>query len=207
VTPAEAVFTYTREAGDARYVLVVNDHRQSGPQYEKWKVTLNAIGRKPHEPLRDQGLAQDVQVTVPAGLALYDVLKHRRLDATPIGVRQRASLTLEPGGAAVIAAFPRPLKQLVVTAPSRLTRGNEATVALQVLDESGRAAPGRQMAEVRVLRPDGQAWSGQQRYRRIVDGRLSMPLRLPRSAQPGEWRIEVLEWTSGLRATATVNVE
>lgn len=207
VTPAESVFTYTREAGDARYVLVVNDHRQSGPQYEKWKVMLNAIGRKAHEPLRDQGLAQDIQVTLPAGLALYDVLKHRRLETTSVGRQQRASLTLEPGGAAVIAAFPRPLKQLALTVPSRLARGNEATIALQVLDDAGRPAPGRQLAEIRITRPDGQVWSGQQRYRRIIDGRLSMPLRLPRSAQPGAWRVEVREWTSGLRAAATVNVE
>ncbi len=207
VTPAESVFTYTRQAGEARYVLVVNDRRQSGPQYEKWRVMLNAIGRKPLEPLRDQGLAQDVQVTFPTGLALYDVLKHRRLDAVSVGGRQRVSVALEPGGAAVIAAFPRSLKQVVVTAPGRLVRGNEATIAVQVLDDTGRPVPGRQLAEIRVTRPNAQPWEGQQRYRRIVDGSLSLPLRLPRSAQQGAWRVEVLEWTSGLRSTATVIVE
>jgi len=202
VTPPDSVFTYTREAGPARYLFVINDRRQSGPQYEKWKVNLNAIGLKTTEPLRDQGLPQEVQVSVPAGMALYDVLAHRRLEAAPADGRQRLTVHLEPGGAALIAAFPQPLAKLELIAPERVAPGTEATLSLRVFDASGQPAQGRQLAEVRVTGPDGKPWGGVQHYRRIADGRLVLPLRLPLSAARGTWRVDVLEWTSGLRAAS-----
>jgi hypothetical protein len=206
VTPAESVFTYVREAGPSRYVLVINDHRQSGPQFAKWKVMLNALGRKPQEPLRDEGLPLDARVTVPAGFALYDVLKHRRLAAAADGGRQRLSIHLAPGGAAALAAFPRPIQGVIVAAPDRAAPGSESLVSVQVLDDTGAPVPGRQLAEIRVTAADGQPWPGVQRFRRITDGRLSLPLRLPLTAPCGIWRVEVLEWTSGLRAVAQMTV-
>ena len=207
VTPAESVFTYVREAGPSRYVLVINDHRQSGPQFTKWKVMLNALGRKPLEPLRDEGLALDTRITVPTGFALYDVLKHRRLRATADGRRQRVSIHLDPGGAAVLAVFPRAIKAVVVAAPDRMVPGTESLVSVQVSDDTGAPIPGRQLAEIRVTGADGQPWPGVQRYRRITDGRLLLPLRLPLTAPCGMWRVEVLEWTSGLRAMAQMTVQ
>jgi hypothetical protein len=200
VQPAESVFTYTREAGPARYLFVVNDHRQSGPQYQQWHVMLNALGRKPLEPLRDQGLAQDVDVTVPAGMALYDVLKHQRLAPTAAGAKQRVSVHLEPGWAAVIAALPRAIEKVALTLPDRLAPGADAQLQIRVQDNAGQPGAGRQLAEIRVTAPDARPWPGVQRYRRIVDGRLSVPLRLPLTADRGTWRVEVVEWLSGLRA-------
>lgn len=61
----------------------------------------------PHEPLRDRGLPQEVQVSTPAGFAVYDVLSHHRLDATLADGRQSFMVHLEPGCAAVLAALPR----------------------------------------------------------------------------------------------------
>lgn len=207
VSPVDPVFTYTREAGPARYLFVINDHRESGPQYEKWRITLNTIGRTPTEPLRDRGLPQDVRVSIPAGHAVYDVLRHRLLAGAPEGDRQSFMLQLDPGGAAVLAAFPVPLARLALDSPARLAPGAAGEVRLAVLDAAGRPVPGRQLAEFRVVRPDGQAWAGVERYRRISDGALVMPLRLPFTAMPGTWRIEALEWVSGLRAERQLTVE
>jgi hypothetical protein len=206
VTPAEQVFTYVRECGPSRYLLVINDHRRSGPQFARWQVMLNALGRKPLEPLRDEGLPLDTSVTVPAGFALYDVLKHGRLEATAEGRRQRLAVHLEPGGAAVLAAFPRPINQVVLVAPGRAAPGTELPLSVRVIDDAQAPVPGRQLAEIRVTSPDGQPWPGVDRYRRITDGQLSLPLRLPLTAPCGRWRVEVLEWTSGLRAVAEVAV-
>jgi len=206
VSPPESVFTYTRQAGPTRYLFVINDRRQPGPQYQKWHVMLNALGRKPLEPLRDEGLAQDVSVTVPAGLTLYDVLQHRRLDAKPAGTHQQLAVHLEPGGAAVIAAFPRPMAKLDLTAPGRVAPGTEAMLSLRVLDDAGQAVPGRQLAEIRVTRPDGQSWPGIQRYQRIDDGRRSLPLLL-RSPPSRHVAIGSPRMEFGLTAAARVVVD
>jgi len=206
-TPADSVFTYAREAGPARYVFLINDHREPGPQYRRWNVMLNAIGSKPREPLRDRGLPQDVQGHVPAGVAVYDVLAHRRLATQPNGGRQSLAIHLEPGGAAVLAAFPRPLGRLHLQVPGQIARGTETTISLQVLDSAGQPVPGRQLAQITVTNPNGQQERGVQHYRRVTDGGLCVPFRLARTAVPGRWRVEVLEWISGLRATAELRVE
>ena len=200
VAPAKDVFTYTRQAGPARYLFVINDRRECGPQYEKWKVMLNGVTRKPSEPLRDKGLPQDVLVSVPAGLAVYDVLAHRRLEGKPRGTSQDLTISLEPGGAAVLAALPHAIAKLALACPQELCAGAEAELKLQLLDAQGQTIPGRQLAEIRVTQPDGQPWTGIARYRRIVDGRLSVPLRLPLTAQAGIWRVQVTEWVSGISA-------
>jgi len=207
VTPAEDVFTYTREAGPARYVFVINDRRECGPQYHKWKVMLNAITRKPSEPLRDKGLPQDVRISVPSGFAVYDVLAHRRLASKSDGTGQDIAVHLEPGGAAVLAAFPRAIEKVNFQCPAKLSAGTEAAIELEVLDAKDQPMPGRQLAEIRVTRPDAQPWTGVARYRRIVDGRVSVPLRLPLTAEHGTWRVEVMEWVSGMHAERQFVVE
>jgi len=207
VTPADPVFTYTREAGPARYLFLINDHREPGPQYEKWKVMLNAIGSVPHEPLRDQGLPQDVQVSIPAGFAVYDVLSHRQMSGTSAEGRQSFTVHLEPGGAAVLAAFPRPIGKLRLQIPARIPPGTEATLSVKVLDNAGQPQPGRQLAAITITKPDGQRWHGAQQYRRITNGALSVSLRLPLTAARGTWKVEVMEWISGLRETAEFAVD
>lgn len=202
VAPADKVFTYTREDGPARWLFIVNDHRRSGPQQRQWNVRVNAIGRMTLEPLRDEGLPQDVTVTLPQGFALYDVLGHRRLTASDAGGRAELTIHLEPGGAALVAALPRALKRLKIRVPERIQTGREAVATLEVLDEAGQAAPGRQLAEIRVTQPDGRPWAGVDRYRRVLAGKLDLPLRLPVEARPGAWKLEILEWTSGLRTEA-----
>ena len=77
VTPAERVFTYTRQAGEARYVFVVNDHRQPGPQQQKWQVTVNAIGRKTLEPLREVALVPDRHLELPQDVPQFHLLPYR----------------------------------------------------------------------------------------------------------------------------------
>jgi len=207
VTPAKDVFTYTREAGPARYVFVINDRRECGPQYDKWKVTLNAITRRPNEPLRDKGLPQDVRVGIPSGFAVYDVLAHRRIEGKSNSTGQDFAVHLEPGSAAVLAAFPKSIERVTLRCPAKLATGTEAAIELEVLDAKDQPIPGRQLAEIHVTRPDGQPWAGVARYRRIVDGHVSVPLRLPLSAEHGTWHVEATEWISGMRTVRQFAVE
>jgi hypothetical protein len=78
---------------------------------------------------------------------------------------------------------------------------------LEVLDAKDQPISGRQLAEIHVTKPDGQPSTGVSRYRRIVDRRVSVPLRLPLNAEHGTWRVEVLEWVSGMRAVQQFVVE
>lgn len=202
VSPSDRVFSYTREAGAARYVFVINDHREPGPQFERWKVTLPNDGGG---PLRDRGLPQEVTLSVPAGFALYDVLAHRRLDAQLHQGRQTCQLTLAPGAAAVVAALPAAVASLDLPVPGRIAPGSETNLLLTLRDESDRPPAGRQLAEVTVTSPSGP-WCGTQRYQRIQDGQRIIPLRLPLTATPGQWRIRVQEWVSGLEVEKVFEV-
>jgi hypothetical protein len=207
VTPAEEVITYTREAGPARYLFLVNDRREPGPQQEKWNITLNGITRQPSEPLRDRGLPQEVKVSIPTGFAVYDVLAHRRLEGTPDKRGQGFAVHLKAGGAVVLAAFPSPIAKVDLRCPTELSAGTEAAIEMHVQDAENRPVPGRQLAEIRILRPDGQPWSGIPRYRRVVDGHVTVPLRLPLTAQPGTWRLDITEWVSGIRVEKAFAVD
>ena len=207
VTPVDDVFTYTREAGPTRYLFVINDRREPGPQQERWNVMLNAIGRTPNEPLRDRGLSHTVRVSIPEGLAVYDVLSHSRVTGVPEAGQQNLDVSLAPGGAAVLAAFPRPIGRLDLRTPQRMSPGQEATMDLTVLDTKIQPVPGRLLAEIRVARPDGERWAGVPRFRRIVDGKLTIPLRLPLTAERGAWKVVLREWVSGLHAEARFVVE
>ena len=207
VTPSDDVFTYTRDAGKARYLFVINDRREPGPQQQRWDVKLNAIGRAKNEPLRDRGLPHRVNVSLPAGLAVYDVLSHSPVTGTAENGRQVLNVSLGPGGAALLATFPHPIAELNVRTPRKLAPGQEATINLTVLDTEQRPVPGRLLTEIQVTRPSGEIWTGVSRYRRIIDGKLSVPLRLPLTAEQGTWQVTVLEWVSGLREKTQFSVE
>ena len=204
VEPHDQVFTYTRACGAARYLFVINDHRVPGPQQERFKITQMAADGG--GPLRDRGLPQDVTVTVPAGLALYDVLKHEAIKPQAQGGKQQFALRLEPGAAALIAALPQAIARVAVDLPAALKPGTEGLLRVRVLDKLSKPVPGRQLVEVKVTSPAGQ-WPGVQRYTRVENGALDLPLRLPLAAAQGEWRVEVREWVSGMTASRPVRVE
>lgn len=203
VDPADRVFTYTREAGPARYLFIINDHREAGPQYERFKIEqMPADGGG---PLRDRGLPQDVTVTVPAGMALYDVLGHEAIEARADGNKQQFRLSLKPGAAAVIALLPQPVARLAVSLPAALKPGTEALLKVRVLDRSGKPIEGRQLVELKVTTPQGE-WKGVQRYTRVENGSLDLPLRVPLTAG-GQWQVEVREWLSGQQAQKVCEVK
>jgi len=203
VEPADQVFTYTRECGPARVLFIINDHREPGPQQERFKITQMAADGG--GPLRDRGLPQEVAVTVPAGLALYDVLAHRALAAQPQGGKQRVTLTLAPGAAAVIACLPQAIARVAVELPSTLKPGTESLLKVRALDKLGKSVAGRQLVEVKVTSPEGE-WKGVQRYTRLDNGVLDLPLRLPLTAAKGAWQVEVREWLSGTLVQRSIAV-
>jgi hypothetical protein len=200
VEPANQVFTYTREAPGlgkdvaARYLFIINDHREPGPQYDQFRVNL--MPADGGGPLRDKGLPTDVTVSLPAGYALYDVLAHKPIQAELRAGLQVFPIHLEPGAAAVIAAVRQPVARLEATLPATVRAGSEALLNLQVLDAQGKPVQGRQLAEVQVTSPAGP-WMGTQRYARITNGQLAIPLRLPLTARAGTWTVSVTEWVSG----------
>jgi hypothetical protein len=187
----------------ARYIFLINDNREPGPQYDRFKVNL--IPADGGGPLRDKGLPTDLILTVPKGFALYDVLSHKPLTATVVGAKQTVQVHLDPGAAAVIAALPQPIAKLKATLPAAIKPGTQANLDLQVLDASGRLVRGRQLAELKVTTPEGE-WPGVQRYLRINDGKLTVPIRLSMTAEPAQWRVEVTEWVSGRKVVREVAV-
>ena len=203
VTPTEQVYTTVREADGVRYLFVVNDHREPGPQYKRFKVTFNVGGRT--EPLRDRGLPLEAKITLPAGGVVYDVLAHAPVATTRVGARRQFTTRLAPGWAGVYAVLPRPIATVTATGAKATPPGSLMPIRIDVLDDRGKPAPGRQMVEVSVTSPKGP-WQGVARYHRVKAGRLVLPLRLSLSAPKGTWQVRVLEWVSGKRAAHAFTV-
>ena len=203
VEPAESVYSMVRKAGTARYLFVVNDHREPGPQYEQFKITFDVGGRK--EPLRDRGLPLDATVTVPAGRAVYDVLAHQQVQTESQGQSQTFSARLPAAWAGVYAVLPRPIASVSVTGAAVTPPGSYMPLQITICDDRGKLVEGRQLIEVSVTSPKGK-WPGTQQYRRVLDGKLTHPLRLPLTAPTGRWLVEVTDWLSGRRATLPFTV-
>lgn len=218
VTPADKVFVFVREApGPAttrgrtaarvpRYLFLINDHREPGPQYERWQTELSPVDGP--GPLRDRGLPQEVTVTVPSGYALYNVLTHEPFKATVQGQEASFSVRLDPGAAAVIACLPTALARLEVSVPAALQAGTATELTLQVLDAAGRPLAGRQLVELALTGP-GQTspWPGLQRYLRLTDGQRKVALRLPLSMPRGAWQLSARDWLSGKTVVRTLQVK
>ena len=203
VEPAESVYTTVREAGPARYLFVVNDHREPGPQYDRFKIAFDVGGQK--EPLRDRGLPLDVTVAVPAEKVVYDVLAHERVQTQPQGRTQTFTAQLPAAWAGVYAVLPSPIASVSVTGAAATQPGSYMPVQITICNDRGEPVRGRQLVEMSVTSPKGK-WPGVQQYRRVLNGKLTQPLRLPLTAPEGRWSVEAMDWLSGKRATLTFTV-
>ena len=202
-TPAYAVgaegpvLTNVRETDGVQYVVVVNDLRRPGP-YTEW------TGNEAFQPY---GKAQTATVSIkaPAGSVLYECTRSRRLTPGVEDGRLAATVELPPHAGRVIAVYPREIKAIRIDTQRRYHPGRTAAIRVEILDDSGRTAPGRQVLRVEIRDPEGRLHDESGLYP-AVRGRADIPLRPALNEPAGAWSIRIEEQTSGVGASANLDV-
>ena len=192
------VFYNLRETGGVRYVSVVNDNRQEG-LYTQWTKNPNF---KPY------GKEQEatVWIKVPPGSVVYEFTGSKKLEAKADGDRLAVTVSLPPHAGRLLCVYPRELKQVRIDADAAFKRGQSGAIKVGVFDDQEKPAPGRQIVQVTVADPEGKAHDESGVYR-VENGAVQVPFRPARNDAAGEWKVTVVERTSGLTQTKAFKVE
>ena len=191
---SEDVMVYTKESGDARYVIAINN---------RWK-------ERPDIKLCDIGVAQKTMLKMREtrpGAAVYDVLEGRRVETTaePDGTL-RIPCELGPGAGRIYAVYPAAISEIQIPTDQPVVRGTLGTLEIRVLDAGEKTVAGRQGLQVEVKTPDGKIQDASGTYS-ADDGKAIIHLRPSLDDQKGPWKIVCQEIASGEKAEVAVTVE
>jgi hypothetical protein len=188
------------EVDGASYIGIVNNLRSRGPMY-------GHFGK-----VREQGVPQTARLRLDHALGSvpYDLIEHRRVPVQTVDDSMTLALALPPAGGRVIVLLPAPVQRIdlnasVVNADWGDHRGREIAVSARLVDPAGNTVPGCIPARLEITRPDGSA-SDFSRYVAFRRGGLSETVPIPVNTAPGTWRVEIVEFASGLRVSGTVPV-
>ncbi|NLO72497.1 MAG: LamG domain-containing protein, partial [candidate division WS1 bacterium] len=172
----DQAWLYEKLDGPARFIFIINDLRKPGALGDTHKLTNNFGTHS--GPLQDQGDEQTVSLTLPsvAGQVLYDLRRHVEV---PLPAGQPLQLNLASTDAAVLALLPARITRLRTQAPGSLPAGTEGLLRLAIVTEAGTPIQHRDVIELRATDAAGNAVD-LNRYFRVTNGRLDLPLRLPR---------------------------
>ena len=192
------VLLNVREYNGVKYVVVINNNRQSGA-YTRW---TNISLFKPY------GKAQKVKLYLKASKnsAVYEFIKSKRLPAKESGSYLVVDITLPPHSGRLVCVYPKAFKKIRITLPKKLRVGTSATIKIVLLDTSGTLIKGRQLVKIRVLDPAGKEHDETGIYR-LEDGKVDFAFRPALNEPAGQWRIEVIERTSALKASLLFEVK
>lgn len=199
---SDEAWLFDKSDGMARFVFIVNDRMTPGHLGRELGLKAN-LGTSTG-PLRDQGERQHVVLSVPtveSGTTLYDVRKHAALATT----NSQVELDLLPGDAALLAVLPQPIRDLDVALPRRLRAGDEDLLKITIRGADGRLIKHRDLVEVLLMGADGVPMA-LPRYHRVNQGKVEIPIRLPRTTAPGTAILTVTEWIAGQRATRELRI-
>ncbi len=193
IRPADAtsprVLTNSLDAGDVHYHFFVNDDRTYGPRFGKWKLRF------------ESGVPQTAAASVLAdeGVALYDALRRRRIDAQREGRRSVFTLRLPGAWGALVAAVPEPIEGVKIDAPSSAAAGKPVSLKVSVLGKSGQTIRGVLPLQVRVLDPLGRRteWD---RYTATREGVCTISFIPAINDAAGRWLVRVTDLLAGTSA-------
>jgi len=142
----------------------------------------------------DVDQAQTAKVRWPANTTAHDVLASKPL--------QSGTVSLLPGGGAIVALLPKPIAAVSVDAPAQCTQTEEATIAVRIAVADNIPATGVAPVQVTFLDPAGQVRREYGGSRVARDGVLDLRPSFALGDAPGEWTVLVRELFSGRSASA-----
>jgi hypothetical protein len=181
------IIVRTRRAGDALYVFVVNDKRESG----------SYVGQ--HGLVMENGLPSSGTVSLAQDSAhVYDLTQHRLI----VPNRDQAGLVswpvqLGPCDGKVYLVTTKPLLNLQVDLPEQATVDNTAKLQIQLT--TSQQAPFDAIVPVKLSLRDasGRHTEGTGHYA-ALKGKLDLDLSLAPNETPGTWEVEVEDLASGM---------
>ena len=182
------VIPYRRRFGSSDYIFAINDRREFG----------NYVG--PYKLVMEQGVDASAEFGVrrPSGF-VYDLVEHRRIDATSADGMTRWPVELEPGGGRLWLVTEKPVERLTIQASKEAIRASEYPIQALVTDSNGNNVDAVIPMEVRISDPDGRPaeFSG---FYGAPAGKLDLALTFATNDILGVWTIEARELASGLLA-------
>jgi hypothetical protein len=184
------------ERGDARYLFVVNDRREYGPRFGKWKT------------LQEKGLRQRVTVTLQdqRPVKLFDALSHTPIQAARQEGRLTFPLDLPPAGGRIIAILPSPPDRIEVVAPQQIKRGQTGEITVTLCDDKGKTCSGAYPVRL-VIRDAGGRENEYSRYGCAADGRFVLRFGPALNEPRGTWSVDVTDSCTGRQGKATIVVQ
>jgi hypothetical protein len=184
----------TCRSGDALYVFVVNDRRESGTY----------VGQ--HGLVMENGLPSSGMVTLPMQEAnVYDITRGTPVVPQRVGSDVTWRLDLDPCDGRIFMVTPKPLAELRVTAPETIKAGNPAEIAITIIDTKQAAVKAIVPVQVEVRDANGKPAEGSGYYG-AKDGTLGVKLDIAGNDNPGVWTVRVRELASRMEAVRYVRV-
>jgi hypothetical protein len=189
------IITRTRRSGDALYVFVVNDHRESG----------SYVGQ--HGLVMENGLPSKGTITLNQDSAsVYDLTTHSLIvpNRNPAGQLSWA-VNLGPGDGRIYMVTPKPLLRLDIDVPATATRGNVATISATITATDTTPVSAILPLHVSIQDANGVDAEGCGYYA-AEKGKLSVSLDLAPNEDAGAWQIKVRDLASGMESVKWMQV-
>lgn len=188
-------WTFIKDYKGVQYVTVVNNARRDGgcPQTELY---TNAW-------YRPMGAPQRIATHFNRPGFIYEYNAPKGLKA-----EKKAKLELDYAAAAarVFCVYPEPLVAPKIAVAERARDGKGLSLSVRMALKNGQRAPGRQVIRLTLTDDRGRVRDESGLYV-VEDGEVRVPVRFARTdGKPktgGNWRVEVLDLTSGLSSTMT----
>ncbi len=183
-----------RQYGRSDYVFVLNDRRTFG----------DYVGH--HGRVMEKGLPLEGTVTVrQPGAAVYDLVAHRPVPASPQKDGVAFDVTLGPGAGGVFLVTPQRIDRVELEVPRQALLGQAVPVELRVVDPDGQPLDAVVPVRLEVLDPQGRP-AEPTGYYGAASGRLKLKLELARNDVPGRWTVRATELASGRKTERTLTV-
>jgi len=193
-TGARHVFCNLLTAGEANYLVAVNDLRAPGRFYGHFGRVL------------EKGVAQTADFELDAGLGAvaYELLACRKVPLVKKGEHTNTCcLELGPAGGNVVVLLPAAIKKLSVQVDTAvLAERGEITVRAKLSDRRKQGVPGIIPARIEIIRPDGQH-DDLSHFGAFVDGELLLTLPMALNGPAGRYKVEITELANGRQDSAS----
>ncbi len=185
------VIPYVRSHGSARYLFLVNDHREFG----------DYVGH--HGRVMENGLPSSTTIELPRSSGfVYDLVHHRPIKTNTIKtVTQESALRwdmdLGPCEGAVLMITPQAIDRLRLASATQAVCGDKVELTIDVEDASGHRLNAIIPLELAIEDATGRLaeCSG---YWAARDGHLVVELDVAHNETPGVWTIRATELASGI---------
>ena len=183
------VFLNLLKKGDAKFLFVINDKRTFG----------DYLGKK-YRICMEKGLPQDVTISLnQTNCVVYDLVSHQQLKTIEKNGKTLVDLKLKPAWGALLAIYPRGIKNISIKTPKQLKPGEKTSFAVNITDSDDKNISGVQPLEITITDPAGKR-NEYSNYYAAVNGVCEINFIPAVNDLHGKWKISIVELSSGKKA-------